>query len=575
MTNFLILLLLSLFLFFEVETLIYNSPKNFLIILFKNPLAFIYNLFIIFSLLVLMLSIKINILLAFIILFIIFLTLSIINYQLKFYRNEYLKPIDIKLFKESAEISKNLSLKIPYLLIPILLLNIFLLLTPIFNAYSKSNYVGYVICLSIFICICILLQNKKYSSKLLKIKVDEYSDFNDFKNNGFLLTFIMNLKTLLISKPRKYEKNIEEKILKNVEHSIPNEKPNIIVIMNESFFDINTVKGIKLSENPLPNFLNISNKFTNGNVISPVLGGGTCQPEYEMLTGNSVFFTYKFKIAFLEFFKNTTRIKDGLCSTLKNLSYSSLFIHPYNKDFYNRTTVYTSLGFEKILDIKHFQNPKCPRNFISDKNCYSKVIDEFENRDKSKPFFSVVVTMQNHPGYIGGKNYNEHNIKVLNKNISKNEKIMLENYANLLKESDIAIKYLTDYFDKTENTVILFFGDHQPSENIGFASICKRSTLELSRTPFFIWDNFNLDKINYNDISPCFLSPILLNSINNKSNKYFNYLFKKLDILKAFNTGFVIDNKNQYINRKNSTQEILKVLEELELIQFDRIYNDN
>lgn len=565
--------ILSIFLFFSIETIIYNNPRNFFYILIKRPLAFLYNIFITFCIISIFSLFGLNITLSFLLTFIIFIILGIINYQLKFYRNEYFKPIDIKLFKESAEISKNLSLKIPYAIILIVPLNVLLSLTPMVKNYTYYNLTIYSSIVFVFILFSILLQKNDFKNKYLKIKTDEYSDFNDFKSNGFLLTFLLNFKTLFVHTPKNYEKNIEEKMLKNIPSSKPNKKPNIIVVMNESFFDINSVSGLELSENPLPHFLDITNNFTNGNVISPVLGGGTCQPEYEMLTGNSVFFTYKFKIAFLEFFKNTNKIKNGLCSTLKNLSYSSLFIHPYSKDFYNRTTAYTSLGFEKIIDIEDFKSAKYPRSFISDKDCYKKLINEFEKKDKDTPFFSVVVTMQNHPDYLGGKDYNEHNIHILNKSISKNEKIMLENYANLLKESDNAIKYLTDYFKDKEDSVILFFGDHQPSENIGFSSISKRNILELSRTPFFIWDNLGLERNNYNDISACFLSPILLNKIDNKSNKYFNYLFEKLNIIKAFNTGFIIDNKDNYINRKNANTNIVETLEELELIQFDRIYN--
>lgn len=565
--------ILSIFLFFSIETIIYNNPRNFFYILIKRPLAFLYNIFITFCIISIFSLFGLNITLSFLLTFIIFIILGIINYQLKFYRNEYFKPIDIKLFKESAEISKNLSLKIPYAIILIVPLNVLLSLTPMVKNYTYYNLTIYSSIVFVFILFSIILQKNDFKNKYLKIKTDEYSDFNDFKSNGFLLTFLLNFKTLFVHTPKNYEKNIEEKMLKNIPSSKPNKKPNIIVVMNESFFDINSVSGLELSENPLPHFLDITNNFTNGNVISPVLGGGTCQPEYEMLTGNSVFFTYKFKIAFLEFFKNTNKIKNGLCSTLKNLSYSSLFIHPYSKDFYNRTTAYTSLGFEKIIDIEDFKSAKYPRSFISDKDCYKKLINEFEKKDKDTPFFSVVVTMQNHPDYLGGKDYNEHNIHILNKSISKNEKIMLENYANLLKESDNAIKYLTDYFKDKEDSVILFFGDHQPSENIGFSSISKRNILELSRTPFFIWDNLGLERNNYNDISACFLSPILLNKIDNKSNKYFNYLFEKLNIIKAFNTGFIIDNKDNYINRKNANTNIVETLEELELIQFDRIYN--
>ncbi len=554
----------------EFETLLNDSFNKAINFVFKNTLCFFYNTFLICLLISFVSTLTQKVLYAYFVVATIFIVIAIINHQLMYFRSEYLKPVDIKLFSESRDISQSLEFIEPksltYIVAILFFSSIFLQFTVPLKIYSYTIYV--------FVFFAILLQFKFIREKVFRIKSYEYSDFDDYKNNGFLLSFIIRIGRLKKNKPKNYKKDISNVFLQHIPIKNVFKKPNIIIIMNESFFDINSVPQLDLSYNPLPNLQNISKNYTSGNIISPMIGGGTCQPEFEMLTGNSVLFTNKYKIAFIEYFKKQVKYFDSIAWTLRKLSYSCTFIHPYDKKFYNRDKAYTSLGFEKIIDIKSFENSFYPRNFVSDKDCYDKLIDEYENKIAKKPFFSVVVTMQNHPGYLDGKVYDEHGLEVLTDNVTKKEKTMLGNYANLLKESDDAIKYITDYFQDKENTIILFFGDHQPSNNIGFSRVAERSDLELSLTPYFIWDNYGLPKRDYGNISPFYLTPILLDIADIKSDKYFNYLYNKLNIIKALNTGFVIDKDDNYIKRENSPKEIEEFLEELHLIQHDRIFKN-
>ncbi len=569
MYNYIFLILGSIVLNFTLESLIYDNFHIGSKLIDKGKIAYLFNLFITFSLLIILSTIFKNLFSAYLLVFILYVFLGIINYQLKYYRNEYLKPIDFKLFSESIKISEDIETIIPNALYLNLVTN-FIFSILMFNTKYKFSFIHIYIIIG-FIVFVILIQHSFIIEKIFFIKLDNFSDFNNYYKNGFLFTFLSQLQAFKLKVPKNYKNGISDEFLKYVESSQPDKKPNIIIIMNESFFNINEVNNLKLSKNPLENFEKFKKEYTSGNVISPLIGGGTCQPEYEVLTGNSVFFTNKFRIAFIEFFKYTDKVFEGLPKVLKNLHYSSVFIHPFNKEFYNRDIVYSSLGFERILDIKDFENPTLTRNFISDLDCYEKLIFEYENKNRLRPFFAKVVTMQNHPGYLSGEKFDKHNIQVLNEDITKKEKIMLENYSNQLKESDNALKYLLDYFKEKNDTIILFFGDHQPSDNIGFSSITKRNNFELSKTPFLIWDNFNLEKRFYENISPSFLPSILLDMANIKSDKYFNYLFNKLDSIKAFGTEFIIDGSDKYYYRKDAPRECKYLLNQMELIQFDRI----
>lgn len=75
------------------------------------------------------------------------------------------------------------------------------------------------------------------------------------------------------------------------------------------------------------------------------------------------------------------------------------------------------------------------------------------------------VTMQNHGGYSEDEPAVDVTVMPVDKELQTPQ--MLE-YLSLIRESDAAFKELTDYFSEAEeDTVILMFGDHQPSMDEG------------------------------------------------------------------------------------------------------------
>lgn len=67
-------------------------------------------------------------------------------------------------------------------------------------------------------------------------------------------------------------------------------KPNIIIVQLESFINPNWITDIKLNKNPVSNLESLSNEFTSGLISIPVLGGGTANTEFEVITGMSTEF---------------------------------------------------------------------------------------------------------------------------------------------------------------------------------------------------------------------------------------------------------------------------------------------
>ena len=64
---------------------------------------------------------------------------------------------------------------------------------------------------------------------------------------------------------------------------------------------------------------------------------------------------------------------------MKTRGYHTTAIHPYDKRGYNRAQVYPKIGFETFLDVSDFENAELIRDrYISDRDSYKKVIEEFE-----------------------------------------------------------------------------------------------------------------------------------------------------------------------------------------------------
>ena len=91
-----------------------------------------------------------------------------------------------------------------------------------------------------------------------------------------------------MEKPKGYSKDRINEIKDSVEITDEDNKPNIIFVMNESLYDVMQVDGLSVSADPLAKVKEWQREYTSGYFVSPQIGGGTCNVEFEVLTGCSV-----------------------------------------------------------------------------------------------------------------------------------------------------------------------------------------------------------------------------------------------------------------------------------------------
>ena len=354
------------------------------------------------------------------------------------------------------------------------------------------------------------------------------------KRDGTAIAFLMELEYLTIDKPDNYSpKTAEEMLASYASDSTaePENKPNIIVIMNEAFSDPAILGEFETNEDYMPfvhSLMTEGNDNTiSGNLNVSVLGGNTANTEFEFLTGNTMAFLPQGSVAYQQYVHGEL---PTMASLLRDYGYKTIAMHPYNSTGWERNTVYPNFGFQESFFIRDFKNPEKIRKYVSDLACYEKIVEEFHNKEKDTPLFVFNVTMQNHSSYTEEFDNFTPDITVNN---AKSK--TLNNYLSLMKISDEAIKKLVNYFsEQDEDTIIVFFGDHQPTNSV-ISPIWKlngksSSTLSLEdetlryMVPFFIWANYDIAEASNIETSPNFLGNKVLEAAGIPLSDFRGYL---------------------------------------------------
>ena len=233
--------------------------------------------------------------------------------------------------------------------------------------------------------------------------------------------------------------------------------------MNEAFSDPAILGDFETNEDYMPFVHSLMESETaetiSGNLNVSVLGGNTANTEFEFLTGNTMAFLPQGSVAYQQYVHGEL---PTIVSHLRDYGYKTIAMHPYNSTGWERNTVYPDFGFEESFFIRDFNNPEKIRKYVSDLACYEKIIEEFHNKPENTPLFVFNVTMQNHSSYTEDFDNFTPDITVNNTNSKA-----LNNYLSLMKISDEAIKKLICYFsEQDEDTIIVFFGDHQPTNSV-------------------------------------------------------------------------------------------------------------
>lgn len=526
-----------------------------------------------------------------------------VNYFVLQFRQSPILPWDIASMGTALSVADHFSFTPSARLIGILaaylLLAVFCLkVNLVLNRPRKIRAAGFGLTAVISVLYVLCLQNDALMKALNVYEMPFTQDYA-YEQNGFFVSFLVNTKYLKVEKPEGYSPEKADELLREAEgSSAPSilvsantlgknmlsdaggEKPNIIVIMNEAYSDLSVIGDLEASEDYMPYFRSLygAENTISGNVHVSVLGGNTANTEFEFLTGDSMAFLPTGSIPYQQFLSEEL---PALPKILKDCGYTTTALHPYNSNGWRREEVYPLLGFDEFLYNGTFTYKDRLRGYITDESAFKEIIRAYEEKKDDGPFFSFLVTMQNHGGYA--KEWDDFERTITVKGQENDRLSRINAYLTLLKITDDAYRDLISYYENVdEKTIILMFGDHQPHMDDSFLEALYGKDLntltqeEMAlryQTPFVLWANYDINEAEHVDISANYLSTLLMETAGLEKTPYQSFLSGLQKELPVVTANFCIDADGNFYGSEGRGR-LEELLGNYEIIQYNHLFDE-
>lgn len=522
---------------------------------------------------------------------------AIINYYKLIFRGTPVFPWDFSLASEVASILGGLNLQLTRVIVKsIFFLVVIIIISAVIpcvrlNLRGKWRYIA-VHAGTAAVLIVFLYGYVGHVFLGPQVKLDEWNQTGYYEDNGLIPAFMKNMKLLSVKKVSGYSKEtmeaLTQEILQRQEEKAAGssqtmvKKPNIIMVMNESFWDITQLPGITFEEEEFPTINWLRENAVSGYALTSIFGGGTSSTEFEAVTG----FTKQFlppestpyqQIVLHPFF--------SLASYLKNEGYETLAMHPYRAENWNRNVAYPNMGFESFLSYEDFTYQDTMRGFISDMSVTQQIISEYEKhkQNSDKPWMNLTVTVQNHPNYSSDR-WSEN--ELVNFSAPKFSDDVLDGFKDLatgLHESDLALGELINYFKTQDDpTIIVFFGDHESPAGNSSESMYTQSgyftedsslvekEYKMHQVPVVMWSNYMDVKKDLGIIGAYEISATMLQIYGLSEPPIFSFLNDLREVSPGYSLKVVLNPDGTYSDTLTAEQQ--NWYYQYQLLQYDYIY---
>lgn len=442
-------------------------------------------------------------------------------------------------------------------------------------------------CIVVFFC----LSDEEFVAKHNSLKLEMWNIDRNYKQKGVLLTLASQVQYLTVDSPegystqkveqtaQKYAKQYDERVntadseLTDSGESDDFIPENLIVIMNESFADLRNFGVYEDQLAVTPCIDAITDHVRKGWLNVPVMGGGTSNTEYEVLTGNCMAFWDNWTMAYQVYGQET---EYGMASTLKAQGYRTIAMHPHRALNYNRSAVYRSMGFDEFLSKENWDEAykEKIRKFVSDQSCYDYVKELCRQKEDGEKLFTFLVTMQNHSPYR--KKYQSTVELELSQDYPETEQ-----YLSLIKESDAAFGDLVDYFRGVdEPTMIVMFGDHLPNIQDGFydalAAQCGSDPMKYQRglfmTPYILWTNYENKIEEIPVMNANFFGSYVMEAAGVSLTDYNKSILEILKHITVINENEIMDSQGNWYSADALSEELKEMLNDYEILQYNEAF---
>ena len=399
--------------------------------------------------------------------------------------------------------------------------------------------------------------------------------------NGFLLNFMAALRYSFVSAPEGYSKEEAAGIAARfAPEAAAGEAPeNLIVIMNEAWADIAaSFPQLELSQDPMPYYHALRENTIKGMLVTPVTGGGTANVEFEYLSGGSLAFlptnTVAYQLYLYDHFPS-------LVSEARHFGYETIAFHPYLSSGWNRTSVYNWMGFDRQYYEEDVVDREDIRRYVSDACDYRQLFRWTEETEG--PTFIFNVTMQNHSGYGQGWKNLERSVEVVGQ--TQGSTTATTQFFSLMRETDKALQQLIEHYAASEErTMIVMFGDHQPSlgndfyEQLYGKPLDERTTEEVLaqyETPFFLWANYDLPEQEGLRISSNYLGTLTRQAAGLPLSGFDVQLRALMEVLPVASTAGYVTAEGLTVERpEDLPPEIRRQYEEYRIMAYNYLFDE-
>lgn len=317
-----------------------------------------------------------------------------------------------------------------------------------------------------------------------------------YMDYGFVYSFSSGFVNWGMKEPKNYNEAVVDALMQAVESekavtTVTTENgPNIITVLLESFVDPNEFNFMTYSQDPTPFFHYLEDNFTSGYVTQPVVGAGTANAEFEILTGMRLHHFGTGEYPYKTVLKEVENC-ESIASYLKSIGYGTHAVHNNGGNFYSRVNAFSMMGFDsftskELMDITEFTPNE---GWAEDSILAEETMKTLTST--VGPDLTYVITVGQH-GVYPEEQVIENPYCEIYGLATQEETNAWTYYMHQANKTDQFMQELVTYLEQLEeDTIVVFWGDHLPTMGLKDADMVSG---DIYKTKYVTWNNFGLEE---------------------------------------------------------------------------------
>ncbi len=401
-----------------------------------------------------------------------------------------------------------------------------------------------------------------------------------YKDYGFVYSFASGVVNWGMDEPETYDQEVIEALMDAVESDkavttvTSEDGPNIITVLLESFVDPNEFNFMTYSQDPTPFFHYLEENYSSGRLIMPVVGAGTANAEFEILTGMKLHYFGTGEYPYKTILKETDC--ESIAADLKAIGYGTHAVHNNGGNFYSRVNAFSMMGFDtftskELMDITEFTPNE---GWAEDSILAGEVMKTLTCTEG--PDLTYVITVGQHGVYPEEPVIDVPYAEVYGLE-SEAETNQWEYYMHQAHKTDQFMEELIGYLEELdEDTIVVFWGDHLPTMGLEDSEMVSG---DIYKTKYVTWNNIGIEK-NDKDLYAYQLMADILDQVGFHDGTMVAYHQTQMD--KADRLGYDMTNpetdeeedvpSTESDDNEIETFNFEEYIDGIELLQYDILY---